>query len=112
MAITLSESAAQQVRQSLSRRGKGIGLRFGTKASGCSGLAYVVDYADDVREGEMSFVSHDTQVLVHRDDLPYLDGTVIDYQRQGLNASFKFLNPNVTDSCGCGESFTTRNTET
>lgn len=110
MAITLSKSAAQQICQSLAKRGKGIGLRFATKKSGCSGLAYVVDYADDIHLGEQIFPSHGTQVLVHQDDLPYLDGTVIDYQRQGLNASFQFHNPNVTDSCGCGESFTTRST--
>lgn len=108
MAVTLSEAAAQQIRQSLAKRGRGIGLRFGTKNSGCSGLAYVVDYADEIREGEVTFESHGTQVLVHRDHLPFLDGTQIDYQRQGLNTIFQFNNPNVTDSCGCGESFTTR----
>ncbi|MBU6995311.1 HesB/IscA family protein [Ferrovum myxofaciens] len=108
MTITLTESAAQQIHQSLAKRGKGIGLRFGTKTSGCSGLAYVVDYADDVREGEVTFETGGTLVVVHQDHLPFLNGTVIDYQRTGLNASFKFNNPNVTDSCGCGESFTTR----
>ncbi|NDU85520.1 MAG: iron-sulfur cluster assembly accessory protein [Ferrovum sp.] len=108
MTITLTASAAQQIQQALTKRGKGIGLRFGTKNSGCSGLAYVVDYADEVRDGELTFESHGTTVVVHRDHLSFLNGTEIDYQRTGLNSAFKFNNPNVTDSCGCGESFTTR----
>ncbi len=108
MTITLSDAAAQQVRHSLTKRGKGIGLRFGTRKSGCSGLAYTVDYADEIRDGEVTFESHGVQVLVHRDHLVDLDGTHIDYQRQGLNATFQFINPNVTDQCGCGERFTTR----
>ncbi len=108
MAVTLTAAAAQQVRQSLSKRGKGVGLRLGVKQSGCSGLAYVVDYADEVRPTDARFESDGVLVLVDAQQLQYLDGTEVDYRREGLNAAFKFNNPNVTDACGCGESFTTR----
>lgn len=108
MAVTLTAAAAQQVRQSLSKRGNGVGLRLGVKQSGCSGLAYVVDYADEVQSTDIRFESDGVLVLVDSAQLPYLDGTEVDYRREGLNAVFKFNNPNVTDACGCGESFTTR----
>ena len=108
MAVILTRAAAQQVRQSLSKRGKGVGLRLGVKQSGCSGLAYVVDYADEVLPGDTRFESEGVTVLVDAAQLQYLDGTEVDYRREGLNASFKFHNPNVADACGCGESFTTR----
>ena len=108
MAVTLTAAAAQQVRQALSKRGQGVGLRLGVKQSGCSGLAYVVDYADEVRSGDVRFESDGVLVVVDAEQLQYLDGTEVDYRREGLNAAFKFNNPNVSDACGCGESFTTR----
>ncbi len=108
MAVTLTSAAAQQVRQALSKRGKGVGLRVGVKQSGCSGLAYVVDYADEALPTDSRFESEGVLVLVNAEQLQYLDGTELDYRREGLNASFKFNNPNVADACGCGESFTTR----
>ncbi len=108
MAVTLTSAAAQQVRQALSKRGKGVGLRVGVKQSGCSGLAYVVDYADEALPTDSRFESEGVLVLVNAEQLQYLDGTELDYRREGLNASFKFNNPNVADACGCGERFTTR----
>jgi iron-sulfur cluster assembly protein len=109
MAITLTPAALQHVRQALNKRGGGIGLRFGVKQSGCSGLAYVLDYADQADPEDISFKQEDNVViLVKQTDLPFVDGTELDYRREGLNSVFKFNNPNVTDSCGCGESFTTR----
>jgi iron-sulfur cluster assembly protein len=108
MAVTLTSAAAQQVRQALSKRGKGVGLRVGVKQSGCSGLAYVIDYADEALPNDQRFESEGVLVLVDAEQLQYLDGTELDYRREGLNASFKFNNPNVADACGCGESFTTR----
>jgi iron-sulfur cluster assembly protein len=108
MAVTLTSAAAQQVRQALSKRGKGVGLRLGVKQSGCSGLAYVIDYADEALPTDSRFESEGVLVLVNAEQLQYLDGTELDYRREGLNASFKFNNPNVADACGCGESFTTR----
>ncbi len=108
MAVTLTSAAAQQVRQALSKRGKGVGLRLGVKQSGCSGLSYVIDYADEALPTDTRFESEGVLVLVNAEQLQYLDGTELDYRREGLNASFKFNNPNVADACGCGESFTTR----
>ncbi|MDE2259083.1 MAG: iron-sulfur cluster assembly accessory protein [Betaproteobacteria bacterium] len=108
MAVTLTSAAAQQVRQALSKRGKGIGLRVSVKQSGCSGLAYVIDYADEALPTDAHFETEGVLVLVNTEHLQYLDGTELDYRREGLNAAFKFNNPNVADACGCGESFTTR----
>ena len=108
MAVTLTPAAAQQVQQSLVKRGKGVGLRLGVKQSGCSGLAYVVDYADEILENDARFESDGVSVVVDQEQLKFLDGTSVDYRREGLNASFRFDNPNVTDACGCGESITTR----
>lgn len=105
MAITLSESAARHIRNQLNKRGRGIGLRLGVKQVGCSGLAYTMDYADQVGENEVAFESHDAKVIVARDCLAYLDGTQVDFRREGLSESFKFDNPNVSATCGCGESF-------
>lgn len=105
MAITLTERAASHVQSSLRKRGKGIGLRLGVKTVGCSGLAYTIDYADDVAGEDVRFESHGVTVLVDPDSLQFIDGTQVDYARSGLNASFQFKNPNVTGSCGCGESF-------
>jgi len=104
--VTLTPAAAEHVRRMLARRGRGIGLRLTTRRSGCSGLAYVVDYADALEEGEVQFESHGVQVVVPQDQLPLLQGTEIDFVRENLlNQGFEFHNPNVKSSCGCGESF-------
>ncbi len=105
MAITLTESAAQHVATQLARRGRGIGLRLGVRTSGCSGLAYKREYADDSHPEDSHFESHGVRVVVDPKSLPYLDGTELDFAREGLNEGFKFNNPNVKDACGCGESF-------
>jgi iron-sulfur cluster assembly protein len=105
MAITLTERAADHVRNFIIKRGRGIGLRLGVRTTGCSGLAYVLEFADDRNEGDQEFESHGVRVLVDAKSLPYVDGTELDFAREGLNEGFKFNNPNVKDSCGCGESF-------
>jgi len=105
MAISLTESAAQRVRNHLAHRGAGLGLRLGIKPSGCSGFSYVIDYADEARADDLVFDSHGVKVFVDRASLPALDGTRVDFVRQGLNESFRFENPNVRGECGCGESF-------
>ena len=103
--ITLSEAAASHVSNFLSKRGKGIGVRLGVKTSGCSGMAYKLEFADAALEDDLVFDSHGLKVLVDPKSLPYLDGTELDYTKEGLNEGFKFNNPNVKDACGCGESF-------
>ena len=103
--ITLTESAARHVAGSLARRGKGVGVRLGIRTSGCSGLAYKLEYADEIRPEDHRFDSHGIVVLVDPKSLPYLDGTELDFAKEGLNEGFKFNNPNVKDQCGCGESF-------
>jgi iron-sulfur cluster assembly protein len=103
--IALTESAARQIRKSLEKRGKGLGLRLGIRKVGCSGLAYTFDYADEVGANDALFESHDAKVVIDRDALPYLDGTTVDFVREGLKESFKFENPNAKAQCGCGESF-------
>lgn len=105
MAITLTETAARHVVANLEKRGKGIGLRLGVRTSGCSGLAYKIEYADDVGAADLEFESHGVRIIVDPKSLPYLAGTELDFTREGLNEGFKFNNPNVKDSCGCGESF-------
>lgn len=105
MAITLTENAAKHIRNQIGKRGRGIGLRLGVKRVGCSGLAYTMDYADQVGENDVVFESHDAKVVVDRAALEYLDGTRVDFRREGLAESFKFDNPNVSATCGCGESF-------
>ncbi|MCW8919309.1 MAG: iron-sulfur cluster assembly protein IscA [Gammaproteobacteria bacterium] len=105
MAITLSEKAAEHVRKFLQNRGKGAGLRLGVKTSGCSGMAYVLEFADEVNAEDQVFESHGVRVIVDPKSLAYLDGTEVDFAREGLNEGFKFNNPNVKDACGCGESF-------
>jgi len=106
MAITLSAAAAQHVAQFLQKRGKGVGVRLGVKTSGCSGMAYKLEFADAVDEEDRVFESHGVKVLVDVRSLPYLEGTELDYVREGLNEGFRFNNPNVKGQCGCGESFT------
>jgi iron-sulfur cluster assembly protein len=105
MAVSLTESAAERVRRHLTERGRGVGLRLGVKASGCSGFSYVVDYADAVGSDDLVFDSHGVKVVVDRTQLAAVDGTQIDFVRQGLNEIFRFENPNAQAQCGCGESF-------
>ncbi|MCC7079356.1 MAG: iron-sulfur cluster assembly accessory protein [Burkholderiales bacterium] len=105
MAITLTVSAAGHIRSQLEKRGRGLGLRLGVKRVGCSGLAYTMDYADKVESADTVFESHDVKVVIGREDLVYLDGMHVDFRKEGLSESFKFDNPNVSATCGCGESF-------
>lgn len=103
--VTLSERAAERVRTFLAKRGKGVGLRLGVKTSGCSGMAYKLEFADGVDAGDRTFDSYGVTVLVDPLSLPYLAGTRLDFVREGLNEGFRFDNPNAAASCGCGESF-------
>ncbi len=103
--ITLTEKAAQHVASFLAKRGKGVGLRFGVRTSGCSGMAYKLEFVDVVNPEDLVFESHGVKVLVDPKSLPYIDGTELDFTREGLNEGFKFNNPNIKDQCGCGESF-------
>jgi len=106
MPVTLTDRAAKHVNTFLAKRGKGVGLRLGVRTSGCSGLAYKLEFADAVNPEDVLFESNGVKVLVDPKSLPYLDGTVLDFAREGLNEGFKFSNPNIKDECGCGESFT------
>lgn len=105
MNLQLSASAAARINAQLARRGKGLGLRVGVKKSGCSGWAYTMDYADAVSADDQVFESNGARLIVKTEHLPMLAGLTLDWQKQGLNESFKFLNPNVKGECGCGESF-------
>jgi iron-sulfur cluster assembly protein len=105
MAIVLTESAADRVRTHLLKRGSGVGLRLGVKKTGCSGFAYVVNYADEVRAEDAVFEALGVKVIVDATSLPLIDGTVVDFVKQGLNEAFKFQNPKAKGECGCGESF-------
>lgn len=106
MAVTLTESAAKHVSNFIAKRGKGIGIRLGVKTSGCSGMAYKLEFADAAEPEDVVFDTHGLKVLVDPRSLPYIDGTELDYAKEGLNEGFKFNNPNIKDQCGCGESFT------
>jgi len=103
--ITLTEKAARHVAAFLTKRGKGVGLRFGVRTSGCSGMAYKLEFVDAANPEDLVFESHGVKVLVDPKSLPYIDGTELDFTREGLNEGFKFNNPNIKDQCGCGESF-------
>jgi iron-sulfur cluster assembly protein len=105
MSVSLTPAAAERVRNFLETRGRGVGLRLGVKKTGCSGYAYVVNYADEVKSGDTVFEHSGVKVIVDEESLRYVDGTEIDFVRQGLNEAFKFRNPNVRGECGCGESF-------
>jgi len=105
MGVTLTEKAADHVKKFLASRGKGAGLRLGVKTSGCSGMAYVLEFADDIEPEDEVFEDHGVKVIVDSKSLLYLDGTELDFVKEGLNEGFQFNNPNVKDSCGCGESF-------
>lgn len=105
MAVTLTEKAANHVQTFLAKRGKGVALRLGVRTTGCSGMAYKLEYADAIDPADVLFESHGVKVVIDPKSLPYLDGTQLDFAREGLNEGFKFNNPNVKDECGCGESF-------
>ena len=105
MAISLTESAAHRVKTFLSSRGHGIGLRLGVRKTGCSGFAYVINYADEVIPGDVLFEDRGVKVFVDPSSMALLDGTTVDFVKQGLNEAFRFRNPNVKGECGCGESF-------
>jgi len=105
MAISLTEPAAERVRTHLESRGTGIGLRIGVKKTGCNGFAYVVNYADDVSETDRVFEDRGVTVIVDEESLALIDGTEVDFVKEGLNEAFRFRNPNVSGECGCGESF-------
>jgi len=105
MAITVTDSAAEHVKKFLANRGKGAGLRLGVKTTGCSGMAYVLEFADSVEDTDEVFESNGVKVIIDPKSLIYLDGTELDFAKEGLNEGFKFNNPNVKDMCGCGESF-------
>lgn len=104
--ITISERAAEHIARYLEKRGKGIGLRLGIKTTGCSGLAYKMEYVDEARDGDLLIEQHGVKLFVDPDSIQYIDGTEVDFVREGLNEGFKFLNPNEKANCGCGESFT------
>jgi iron-sulfur cluster assembly protein len=105
--ITVTDLASNKIKQLLTKRGKGIGIRLGVKTTGCSGLAYTLEYVDSytAEEGVTNYAQPDFVVLVDAKSLPYLNGLIVDWARNGLNEGFEFRNPNERDKCGCGESF-------
>ncbi len=105
MAITLTERAAERVRTFLEKRGHGVGLRLGVRTSGCSGMAYVLEFVDEIDPEDKVFEDRGVKIVVDPKSLLYIDGTELDFVKEGLNEGFKFNNPNVTGECGCGESF-------
>lgn len=105
MAITMTARAAQHVQDFMTKRGKGYGVRLGVRTTGCSGLAYKLEFADGANPEDQQFESNGVKVLVDPKSLVYIDGTELDFVREGLNEGFKFINPNEKDKCGCGESF-------
>ncbi|MDX5408136.1 MAG: iron-sulfur cluster assembly protein IscA [Chromatiaceae bacterium] len=106
MAISMTQAAADRVRSFLQNRGKGIGLRVGVKTTGCSGLAYVLEFVDTLNDDDQVFEQDDLKLIVDGKSLVYIDGTQLDFVKEGLNEGFQFNNPNVNGECGCGESFT------
>jgi len=105
MAISVTEDAAKQIRSQLAKRGTGMGLRVGVKKVGCSGFAYTFEYADEMRPGDRLFEAHDAKLVVDADTLSFLDGSRLDFVKEGFKQVFKFDNPNIESTCGCGESF-------
>ena len=105
MAVTMTEAATERVKKFLQSRGKGVGLRLGVKTSGCSGMAYVLEFVDEIQPEDQVFDIHGVNIIVDSKSLIYLDGTELDFVKEGLNEGFKFNNPNVRGECGCGESF-------
>mgnify|MGYP006344538019 FL=1 len=106
MAVSATENAALRVQTFVAKRGKGLGLRLGVKTTGCSGLAYKIEFVDQAKEDDQMFESNGIKIFVDAKSLQFLDGTILDYTREGIQEGFKFTNPNVKDECGCGESFT------
>ncbi len=106
MSISLTESAANRVKTFLEKRGKGVGVRLGVKTTGCSGMAYTIEFADEIEDTDEVFEENGVKILINPKSLVYLDGTELDFAKEGLNEGFKFNNPNEKDRCGCGESFT------
>ena len=106
MAITLTKKAAERVEKYLESRGKGVGLKLAVKTTGCSGMAYVLEFSDEIPAEDQVFESQGIKIMVDPKSLIYIDGTELDFAKEGLNEGFQFNNPNVKDSCGCGESFT------
>jgi iron-sulfur cluster assembly protein len=105
MAVTLTEIAAKHVASQLAARGKGLGIRLGVTTTGCSGMAYVLEFVDEVNDVDQVFENHGVKVVVDPKSLAYLDGTEMDFVKTGINEGFEFHNPNVKGECGCGESF-------
>lgn len=105
MAVTLTPAAAEHVNRYLEKRGKGIGLRLGVRTTGCSGLAYKLEFADQANPEDKQFESQGIHLFIDPKSMPYIDGTELDFGREGLNEGFRFRNPNVKSECGCGESF-------
>ena len=105
MSISLTDSAATHVKNYLEKRGKGVGVRLGVKTTGCSGMAYTIEFADHVEDEDQVFEDKGVKVIVNPKSMAYLSGTELDFTREGLNEGFKFTNPNEKDRCGCGESF-------
>ena len=103
--ISITDTAAQKIQQTLMRRGHGVGIRIGVKTTGCSGLAYVLEYVDEPQSEDQCIDCNNCKIYVDPKSCPYLQGTTIDFVRQGLNEGFEFRNPNERDRCGCGESF-------
>ena len=103
--ITVTNTASKKIKANLEQRGGGIGIRVGVRTTGCSGLAYVLEYVDALQPGDVAMANNYTNVIVDKKSLPIIDGITIDYVRQGLNEGFEFINPNEKDRCGCGESF-------
>jgi len=105
MGVTITERAARHIAGFLQKRGKGVGLRLGVRTTGCSGMAYKIEYADAMQPEDQTFESHGVKILVDPKSLAYIDGTELDFVREGLNEGFRFNNPNEKNRCGCGESF-------
>ncbi|MGC4028711.1 MAG: iron-sulfur cluster assembly protein IscA [Steroidobacteraceae bacterium] len=105
MAISLTPAAADRIHKFIAARGQGLGLKLGVRKTGCSGFAYVVNYADQVSPQDLVFEDHGVKVFVDPESLPFIDGTTVDFVKQGLNEAFRFSNPNTKGECGCGESF-------
>lgn len=103
--IFVSEEAADRMKSYLEKRGKGMGIRLGIQTSGCSGMAYVIEYVDELSDDDEVFSIHDVKIIVNKKSLAYIDGTEVDFQKEGLNEGFRFKNPNAKGECGCGESF-------
>jgi len=111
MAITLTVRAADQIRRQIIKRGRGLALRLGVKKSGCSGFSYLFDFADEIQETDELFESNDAKIVVNQADLSIFEGAEIDFVQEGLNSTFKFRNPNIDNTCGCGESFSLKKQE-